>query len=185
MNTFQERIEADMSRFVTLFSGDGIGPEVTESMIRVIDALGVDITFEAYEAGLKCYEKTGELIPKSAFESIERNKIILKAPITTPIGKGFRSINVSLRKKYDLYANIRPAQSMPGVITPFSNVDIVIFRENTEDLYIGLEEKIDENTVHATKLITRGASERIIKAAFDYAIKHGRKRLPVSIKQIS
>ncbi|WP_426350881.1 isocitrate/isopropylmalate dehydrogenase family protein [Alloiococcus sp. CFN-8] len=166
-----------MKRCVTLFSGDGIGPEITEAMLKIIDALGIDITFEAFEAGLKAYEKTGELIPQSAFESIEKNKIILKAPITTPVGKGFRSINVSLRKKYDLYANIRPAQSMPGVVTPFSNVDIVIFRENTEDLYIGLEEKIDENTVHATKLITRAASERIIKSAFEYAVKHGRKKV--------
>ena len=166
-----------MKRCVTLFSGDGIGPEITEAMLKIVDALGIDLTFEAFEAGLKSYEKTGELIPQSAFESIEKNKIILKAPITTPVGKGFRSINVSLRKKYDLYANIRPAQSMPGVVTPFSNVDIVIFRENTEDLYIGLEEKIDENTIHATKLITRAASERIIKSAFDYAVKHGRRKV--------
>ncbi len=177
MIIYQERIDADMSRCVTLFSGDGIGPEITEAMLKVIEALDVDITFEAFEAGLKCYEKTGELIPQAAFDSIERNKIILKAPITTPVGKGFRSINVALRKKYDLYANIRPARALPGIVTPFPNVDIVIFRENTEDLYIGLEEKIDENTVHATKVITRAASERIIKSAFDYAVKQGRKKV--------
>ena len=106
---------------------------------------------------------------RSAFDSVERNKVFLKSPITTPLGKGFRSLNVALRKKYDLYANIRPAKSNHAIKTPFEDVDIVIFRENTEDLYVGVEEMIDENTVHATKIITRRASERIIRDAFEYA----------------
>lgn len=164
-------------RTITLFNGDGIGPEITKEVLRVLDVFKLDIEFETFEVGQLAYEKTGKLIPDEAFESIEKNKIMLKAPITTPVGKGFKSLNVTLRNKYDLYANIRPAKSLPNVDTPFKDVDIVIFRENTEDLYIGKEEMIDENTVHAIKLITRSASERIIRATFDYAIKNGRKKV--------
>ncbi len=162
---------------VTLFKGDGIGPEICACVVRVLDALNLDIEFEAFEVGEAEYNRNGALIPQAAFESIERNKIVLKAPITTPIGKGFRSCNVQLREKYDLYSNIRPAKNLPNVITPFNNVDMVIFRENTEDLYVGVEERIDENTVHATKIITRKCSERIIRAAFDYAVKNNRKKV--------
>lgn len=162
---------------VTLFKGDGIGPEICEQVVRILDSLKLEIEFEPFEVGAAEYERNGALIPEAAFESIERNKVILKAPITTPIGKGFRSCNVQLREKYDLYANIRPAKSLPNVNTPFKNVDMVIFRENTEDLYVGIEEQIDENTVHATKIITRKCSERIIRAAFDYAREHQRKRV--------
>ena len=164
-------------RKVTLFKGDGIGPEICTCVVRVLDALNLDIEFEAFEVGEAEYNRNGALIPAAAFESIERNKIVLKAPITTPIGKGFRSCNVQLREKYDLYSNIRPAKNLPNVITPFNNVDMVIFRENTEDLYVGVEERIDENTVHATKIITRKCSERIIRAAFDYAVKNNRKKV--------
>lgn len=162
---------------VTLFKGDGIGPEICEQVVRILDSLKLDLEFEPFEVGAAEYERHGALIPDAAFESIERNKVILKAPITTPIGKGFRSCNVQLREKYDLYANIRPAKSLPNVNTPFKNVDMVIFRENTEDLYVGIEKQIDENTVHATKIITRKCSERIIRAAFDYAREHQRKRV--------
>lgn len=162
---------------VTLFKGDGIGPEICEQVVRILDTLKLDLEFEPFEVGAAEYERNGALIPAAAFESIEQNKVILKAPITTPIGKGFRSCNVQLREKYDLYANIRPAKSLPNVNTPFKNVDMVIFRENTEDLYVGIEEQIDENTVHATKVITRKCSERIIRAAFDYAREHQRKRV--------
>ncbi|MBR3840347.1 MAG: isocitrate/isopropylmalate dehydrogenase family protein [Erysipelotrichales bacterium] len=162
---------------VTLFKGDGIGPEICESVVRIFDALKVDVEFEPFEVGEAEYYRNGALIPNAAFDSIERNKIILKAPITTPIGKGFRSCNVQLREKYDLYTNIRPAKSLPNVKTPFENIDMVIFRENTEDLYVGIEEKIDENTVHATKVITRKCSERIIRAAFNYAVKNNRKKV--------
>lgn len=162
---------------VTLFKGDGIGPEICEQVVRILDTLKLDLEFEPFEVGAAEYERNGALIPAAAFESIEQNKVILKAPITTPIGKGFRSCNVQLREKYDLYANIRPAKSLPNVNTPFKNVDMVIFRENTEDLYVGIEKQIDENTVHATKIITRKCSERIIRAAFDYAREHQRKRV--------
>jgi len=117
------------------------------------------------------------LIPEPAFASFEATKVLLKSPITTPIGKGFRSLNVTLREKYDLYANIRPAKSNHAVVTPFQNVDIVVFRENTEDLYVGIEEQVDENTIVAKKIITRKASERIIRDAFEYAKTHGRKKV--------
>lgn len=162
---------------VTLFKGDGIGPEICDQVVRIIDSLNLPLEFEPFEVGAAEYERHGALIPAAAFESIERNKVILKAPITTPIGKGFRSCNVQLREKYDLYANIRPAKSLPNVKTPFANVDMVIFRENTEDLYVGVEKQIDENTVHATKIITRRCSERIIRSAFEYAKEHHRKRV--------
>lgn len=162
-------------RTITVFRGDGIGPEICDEVLRILEALPLDLQFEQFNVGEQEYLEHGELIPSAAFESIERNKIILKAPITTPIGKGFRSCNVQLREKYDLYANIRPAKSLPNVITPFEKVDMVIFRENTEDLYVGIEKQIDENTVHATKVITRKCSERIIRRAFEYAIKNHRK----------
>lgn len=162
---------------ITVLKGDGIGPEICKEVVRILETLDLDLNFELHEVGEACYEKTGALIPQSVFDSIEKNKIVLKAPITTPIGKGFKSLNVQLRNKYDLYANIRPAKSMPNVKTPFDNIDIITFRENTEDLYIGEETMIDENTVHAIKLITRGASERIIRAAFDYAVKNNRKKV--------
>ncbi|MDQ0362316.1 isocitrate/isopropylmalate dehydrogenase family protein [Breznakia pachnodae] len=162
---------------ITVLKGDGIGPEICKEVVRILETLNLDLNFELHEVGEACYEKTGALIPQSVFDSIEKNKIVLKAPITTPIGKGFKSLNVQLRNKYDLYANIRPAKSMPNVKTPFDNIDIITFRENTEDLYIGEETMIDENTVHAIKLITRGASERIIRAAFDYAVKNNRKKV--------
>ena len=164
-------------RKVTLFKGDGIGPEICESVKAIVNHLNLDIEFEEFNVGEAEYFRNGALIPEAAFDSIERNKIILKAPITTPIGKGFRSWNVQLREKYDLYTNIRPAKNLPNVITPFNNVDMVIFRENTEDLYVGKEIVIDENTIHAIKIITRKCSERIIRAAFDYAIKNNRKKV--------
>lgn len=162
---------------ITVLRGDGIGPEICDEVVRILKTLKLDLNFEMYEVGEACYEKCGELIPSAVFESIEKNKIVLKAPITTPIGKGFKSLNVQLRNKYDLYANIRPAKSMPNVKTPFENIDIVTFRENTEDLYIGEEMKISEDEVHAIKKITRKASERIIRSAFDYAIKNNRKKV--------
>lgn len=164
-------------RKVTLFKGDGIGPEICEAVKKVIAALSLDLEFEEFDVGENEYLRHGAFIPQAAFDSIERNKIILKAPITTPIGKGFRSLNVQLREKYDLYANIRPARSLPNIQTPFENIDMVIFRENTEDLYVGKEEKIDEDTIHATKIITRKCSTRIIRAAFEYAKAHGRKKV--------
>lgn len=166
-----------MMTTITVFKGDGIGPEICDAVLKILDAAKAPLTFECYEVGEAEYHRNGKLIPDEAFASYEKNKILLKAPITTPIGKGFRSLNVTLRNKYDLYANIRPAKSNTAVKTPFPNVDIVTFRENTEDLYVGVEEMIDDNTVHATKIITRKASERIIRDAFDYAVKNDRKKV--------
>lgn len=159
---------------ITLFEGDGIGPEITKEVVRVIHALELPLEFEPYAIGKTSFEQTGELIPQEAINSIHRNKVALKAPVTTPIGHGFRSVNVGLRLAFDLFANIRPARSIPNVITRYDNIDLVVFRENTEDLYIGLEEQIDEDTVHAIKKITRKASTRIIRAAFEYAKENNR-----------
>lgn len=164
-------------RTITVFKGDGIGPEIVTAVMKILEAAKADVNFELFEVGEAEYERNGKLIPDEAFASFEKNKVLLKAPITTPIGKGFRSLNVTLRKKYDLYANIRPAKSNSAVPTPFPNVDLVVFRENTEDLYVGVEEQIDDNTVYATKIITRHASERIIRDAFNFARKNGRKKV--------
>lgn len=162
---------------ITLFHGDGIGPEITKEVVRIIDTLNLPLNFEEYEIGQTAYETCGELIPEEAIESVRRNKIALKAPVTTPVGKGFRSVNVGLRLAFDLYANIRPARSLPGVKTRYDDVDLVVFRENTEDLYIGLEEEISKDEIHAIKKITRKASERIIRSAFEYAKANNRKKV--------
>lgn len=166
-----------MTQQITVFKGDGIGPEIVDAVLQILKAAKADVTFECFEVGEAEYERNGKLIPDEAFASFEKTKVLLKAPITTPIGKGFRSLNVTLRKKYDLYANIRPAKSNVAVKTPFENIDIITFRENTEDLYVGVEKQIDEDTIHATKIITRHASERIIRDAFEYALAHGRKKV--------
>lgn len=166
-----------MTHTITVFKGDGIGPEIVDATLKILDAAKADLAYECFEVGAAEYERNGKLIPDAAFASFEKTKVLLKAPITTPIGKGFRSLNVTLRKKYDLYANIRPAKSNPALHTRYQNVDIVTFRENTEDLYVGVEEQIDEDTVHATKIITRKASTRIIQDAFAYARAHKRKKL--------
>lgn len=162
---------------ITVFKGDGIGPEITDSVLEIMGAAGAKLNYEVFNVGEKEYLTNGELIPGDAYASFEKNKVLLKSPIATPIGTGFRSLNVTLRNKYDLYANIRPAKSNAAVKTAFDNVDLVTFRENTEDLYVGVEERIDENTVHATKIITRAASERIIRDAFEYAKMHDKKKV--------
>lgn len=164
-------------RTITVFMGDGIGPEITDAVLEILGAAKAPLDYEVFRVGADEYEEHGALIPDSAFASFEKNKILLKSPITTPVGKGFRSLNVTLREKYDLYANIRPAKSNTAVITPFNDVDIVTFRENTEDLYVGVEQQIDADTVHATKIITRRASTRIITDAFEYARSQGRKKV--------
>ena len=160
---------------VVLLKGDGIGPEIVAATIKIIRASGADVIFHEYDVGQTAYEKTGELIPQETIAAIDRYKTVIKGPVTTPIGKGFRSVNVTLRLKYDLFANVRPAKSIEGV-SPYKNVDIVTVRENTEDLYIGEEREIDGG-FEAIKRITRFASERIIRYAFDYAIKNGRKKV--------
>ncbi len=162
---------------ITVFKGDGIGPEITDAVIEILDKAGAGLSYEIFNVGEAEYEAHGELIPEEGFKSFERTGVLLKSPITTPVGKGFRSLNVMLRKKYDLYANIRPAKSNPALNTPFKNVDLVIFRENTEDLYAGVEELVDKDTAHSIKIITRKCSERIIKDAFEYAKKQGRKKV--------
>ena len=152
---------------VTLIPGDGIGPEVSKAAVEIVKATGVTINWEEVNAGQKVFEACGVLVPDEVYESIEKNKVVLKGPITTPIGSGFRSINVALRKKYDLYTNIRPiANGWEGEKKP---IDMVIFRENTEGLYIGLEHKISEDHIIAVKKVSRKGSERILRKAFEYA----------------
>lgn len=164
-------------RTITVFEGDGIGPEIMQAVLRILNSLPLELTFDVFSVGEAEYERNGKLIPDEAYASFEKHKILLKAPITTPIGKGYRSLNVTLRKKYDMYANIRPAKSIVAIQTPYEHIDLVTFRENTEDLYVGIEEQIDDNTVHATKIITRHASERIITQAFEFALQQGRKQV--------
>ena len=162
---------------ITVFKGDGIGPEITDAVLEIMDVAGANLEYEIFRVGNQEYLDNGALIPDDAFASFEKTKVLLKSPITTPVGKGFRSLNVTMREKYDMYANIRPAKSNAAVETPFHDVDIVTFRENTEDLYVGSEKRIDEDTVVAKKVITRKASERIIRDAFEYALSHGRKKV--------
>ena len=162
---------------ITVFKGDGIGPEITDAVLEILEKAGANLAYEIFNVGEAEYERNGALIPAAGLASFEKTHVLLKSPITTPVGKGFRSLNVTLRTKYDLYANIRPAKSNEAVRTPFPKVDLITFRENTEDLYVGIEEEIDENTMHATKIITREKSERICRAAFRYAEAHGRKKV--------
>ena len=162
---------------ITLINGDGIGPEISDSVMKIIKSSGLEINWDVQSAGSDVIEHEGTPLPQRVLDSIRKNKVALKAPVTTPIGKGFRSVNVQLRKALDLYANLRPCKNLPGVKTRFENVDLVIVRENTEDLYAGVEEQIDTNTAHSIKIITRQASERICRFAFDYAVKNGRKEV--------
>lgn len=169
-------------RTITLINGDGIGPEISESVVKIIKASGLELNWDIQTAGSDVIEKEGTPLPQRVLDSILRNKVALKAPVTTPIGKGFRSVNVQLRKALDLYANLRPCKNLPGVETRFKDVDLVVVRENTEDLYAGVEEQVDENTAHSIKIITRQASERICKFAFEYAVKNNRHEVCVVTK---
>ena len=167
---------------ITLIDGDGIGPEITAAVVEIIEAAGVKINWDKCLAGARAYEKYQDTIPSETIESIEKNKVCLKAPITTPIGAGFKSVNVALRRHFDLYANVRPSKNLPAIKTAFDDVDLVIIRENTEDIYAGIEHKIDEETIHGVKLITKKGCERICKFAFEYAIKNNRKKVGVVTK---
>ena len=167
---------------VTLIKGDGIGPEISDAVVKIIEAAGGDIKWDIQTAGADVAESEGTPLPQRVINSIKQNKVALKAPITTPIGKGFRSVNVQLRKELDLYANLRPCKNIPTIKTRFDNIDIVVVRENTEDLYAGIEEQIDKDTAHSIKIITRKASLRIAKFAFDYAVKNNRKEVCVVTK---
>lgn len=167
---------------VTMIPGDGIGQEISKSTMDVIDASGAEVEWDIVQAGEAVYNQTGKLIPDDVFKSLETNKVGIKGPITTPIGTGFRSANVALRKKYDLFTNIRPIQSLGKLDSKFDNLDLILFRENTEDLYAGVEKKISEDEMHSIKIITRHGSERIIRKAFDYAQNNKRKHVTVVTK---
>ncbi|MCC9136631.1 isocitrate/isopropylmalate dehydrogenase family protein [Pontibacter silvestris] len=163
---------------ITLIPGDGIGPEITEAVKSIFSAANVPVTWEEENAGQTTFDSIGELIPASLITSLKKNRVALKGPITTPVGKGFKSINVQLRQMFDLYSNVRPAKTTKGVNTRFENVDLVLFRENTEGLYSGLE-VVDERLqiVDSISRVTRTGCEKIIRAAFEYADKHGRKKV--------
>ena len=167
-----------MSYSVTLIPGDGIGPEVADATVRAVDATGVKIDWERVELTAEVIMKAGQVLPPHLLESLDRTRIGLKGPVATPIGGGFPSVNVALRKKLDLFANVRPVRTLPGVKTRYMdvNIDMVIFRENTEDLYSGLEHEVIKDVVESLKIITRYASTRIARAAFDFA-KLGRKKI--------
>ena len=166
-----------MGHKVTLIPGDGIGPEVTGATVRILEATGVKFEWESYAAGAEAFEKYKEYIPKELHESIERTRVGLKGPVTTPIGGGFSSINVELRKRFELFANFRPIRNLPNVKTNYPGVDLIIVRENTEGLYSGIEHEVVPGVVESLKIITEKASTRISKWAFEYARKYGRKRI--------
>ena len=162
---------------VTLIPGDGIGPEIAAAARRVIDSAGAEILWDIFNAGEALLKETGNPVPDEVFNSLEQNRVALKGPITTPVGKGFRSINVMLRNKYDLYVNLRPIISIPGIKMPFNGIDLVIFRENTEDIYCGIEYMKEPGKAEAVKTITQYASERIAISAFEYAAHHKRRKV--------
>src|SRR6266550_7881779 len=162
---------------ITLLPGDGIGPEVTAAVVSIIECAGVDVEWESYFVGAEAVSRYGDPLPQDVLDSILRNKVALKGPVTTPISTGFTSINVRLRKTLDLYANLRPVKSMPNIVTRFENVDLIVVRENTEDLYSGLEHEVVPGVVESIKIITERASTRIARFAFEYARTHGRKRV--------
>jgi isocitrate dehydrogenase (NAD+) len=166
-----------MTHTITLIPGDGIGPEVTAAVVTILRATGVPIEWEPHVAGIQAFERTGNALPIEVLDSIRRNKVALKGPVTTPIGEGFTSVNVGLRKALDLYANLRPAWNLPGVWSRYDGVDLVIVRENTEDLYAGLEHEVVPGVVESLKIITERASTRIAHFAFTHARRHGRKRV--------
>jgi isocitrate dehydrogenase (NAD+) len=162
---------------VTLIPGDGIGPEVTQAVVRILEATGVHFEWERFAAGAEAFEIFGEYIPAALYESIERNGVALKGPVTTPIGGGFKSINVTLRKRFNLFANFRPVKNLPSLETKWPGVDLIIVRENTEGEYVGLEHEVVPGVVESIKVITEKGSTRIAKFAFEYARKHGRKKI--------
>jgi len=162
---------------ITLIPGDGTGPELTSATLEVLKASGVGIRWEVVEAGMKTYEKEGRVLPEEVLTSIRRNKVALKGPLTTPVGTGFRSVNVALRKELDLYVNLRPAKTYRGIRSRYDNIDLVVVRENTEDLYAGVEHMVGDDAAESIKIITRKGSERVVRFAFEYARKHGRRKV--------
>src|SRR5580765_5140622 len=166
-----------MAHKITLIPGDGIGPEVTQAVVRILEATGVKFEWESFAAGAEAFEKYREYIPRELTESIERTHIGLKGPVTTPIGGGFSSINVELRKRFELFANFRPISNLPHIPTRYPNVDLIIFRENTEGLYSGIEHEVIPGVVESLKIITEKACTKISKFAFDFARRNGRKKV--------
>jgi isocitrate dehydrogenase (NAD+) len=166
-----------MKHTITLIPGDGIGPEVTSAVVRIIEATGVEVEWETHYAGAQALEHFGTTLPDDLLESIKRNKVALKGPITTPVGKGFTSVNVGLRKALDLYANLRPVRALPNVPSRYPELDLVVVRENTEDLYSGIEHVVVPGVVESIKIITAKASTRVSKFAFEYARREGRKKV--------
>ena len=166
---------------ITLIPGDGIGPSISDSTRRIIEATGVGVSWELEEAGIPAIEKYKDPLPQQVIDSIARNKIALKGPLTTPIGTGFRSVNVALRKEFDLYINLRPAKSFIGVKSTYTGVDLIVFRENIEEFYSGIEHYIDaqKSAAETIGVVTRTGSERIVRAAFEYARKHDRKKVTI------
>src|SRR5580698_11219182 len=176
---YNRGIIAEMARQITLIPGDGIGPEVADATVRAVQATGVDVEWERVEAGAKALEDLGQLLPDDVFASLEITRVGLKGPTATPIGGGHQSINVALRKKLGLYVNFRPVRMLPGLKTRYDDLalDLAIFRENTEDLYAGLEHEVVPGVVESIKIITRAASLRIARAAFEYSRREGRKKV--------
>ena len=166
-----------MSHTITLIPGDGIGPEVTEAVVRILHASGVSIDWDRQLCGVQAFERTGKALPIELVDSVRRHRVALKGPVTTPIAEGFTSVNVGLRKALDLYANLRPVWNLPGVASRYQGVDLVIVRENTEDLYAGLEHEVIPGVVESLKIITERASTRIARFAFAYAERHGRRKV--------
>ncbi len=166
-----------MKHNITLIPGDGIGPEIVAATVSIIEASGVDVAWETQILGSQALEKYGNTLPDAAIESIRKNRVALKGPLTTPVGKGFTSVNVGLRKALDLYANVRPVKALPNVECRYPELDLVIVRENTEDLYAGLEHIVIPGVVESIKIITDKASTRIAKYAFEYARDNGRKKV--------
>jgi isocitrate dehydrogenase (NAD+) len=166
-----------MARVITLIPGDGIGPEVTEVVVRVFHVARLDIEWERYDAGVTAFKRFNQSLPAELLDSIRRTRVALKGPVTTPIAEGITSVNVGLRKALDLYANLRPVRNLPGVASRFNDVDLVIVRENTEDLYSGLEHEVVPGVIESLKIITERASTRIARFAFEYATANDRKRV--------
>lgn len=166
-----------MKHTITLIPGDGIGPEVASNVVRIIEASGAEVEWETHYAGAQALEKFGDTLPKELLESIKRNRVALKGPITTPVGKGFTSVNVGLRKTLDLYANLRPVRALPNVPCRYPELDLVVVRENTESLYSGIEHVVVPGVVESIKIITEKASTRIARFAFEFARREGRKKV--------
>jgi isocitrate dehydrogenase (NAD+) len=166
-----------MAHKITLIPGDGIGSEITGAVVRIIEASGVEIEWESFIAGAEALSRYGDPLPEPVLESIRRTRVALKGPLTTPVGTGFTSVNVRLRKTLDLYANLRPVRNLPGLVTPFGDLDLVVVRENTEDLYSGLEHIVVPGVVESLKIITEKASTRIARFAFEYSRRENRKKV--------